>query len=350
VALASRRDALVLFGALAAGAACHGRMAPTAGTEPGQAPAEPALKIDPVVDLVPAAGMLWLIESAPRALFAGPGVAPAVATVIEGSRFDAFAAYHGGVDVRCAEQLVVAGYARSTMALARVAFEPARIESAFASRADAVEGRAAARGVTRMWGNVRGRREQWAMLGRDALVVVLGAPAVGPAEDDAQFGPLRTAVYFAEGRLRRSLPALRAEPLATASQLVGPAPFRMFAPGPFEGPWAGGAAGLLRATTAVAAAVRPVERPPHGALVLRVLLTGAWGGDAAAAGERLRSAFGVLAADPLGRLTGLDRPLEGPVVAASEDALRLDVTLDALALARGIHDAADASLAEIMAH
>ena len=49
-------------------------------------------------------------------------------------------------------------------------------------------------------------------------------------------------------------------------------------------------------------------------------------------------------------MVGMDHPIDGPTVFADADALRLDVTLDASALARGIHIAADASVAEIMAY
>jgi hypothetical protein len=56
-----------------------------------------------------------------------------------------------------------------------------------------------------------------------------------------------------------------------------------------------------------------------------------------------------LANDPLGRLTGIDRPLEGPLLLSDPAAIRLDVTLDAVALARGIHSATGATLEQIMA-
>jgi hypothetical protein len=79
------------------------------------------------------------------------------------------------------------------------------------------------------------------------------------------------------------------------------------------------------------------------------VLTGAWGGDADSAAGRFGSAFRVLGEDPLGRLAGIDRPLDGPRTTADAQAVTLDVVWDAAAIARGIKDATDATVAEIMA-
>jgi hypothetical protein len=205
-----------------------------------------------------------------------------------------------------------------------------------------VDGRAIEGDVTRFWGTVGTEREQVAVVGGDAVGMERG-----------RFGPLRAALYFAEGKLRRALPALRAEPLARAAALLnadGPAPLRAFAPGPFEGEWAGGVGGLLRGATAVAGAARPRERAPNGSLWISLVLTGAWDDQAPAAAERLRAVFGVFADDPLGRLMGLRQPLDGPRVSWEKDALRLDVVLDPLELGRGVHAATDAKMAEILAY
>jgi hypothetical protein len=338
----SRRHALALLvGGLAAdacGASRDGASA-AAGAPGRNASAGDAFKFDRASELVPAAGLVWLVELAPRDLVDDPILGPAVATIIPGPGFDAFAQRHGGLDLRLAQNLVLASYPKTTLVVARLPFDQERVEAAFVRRWGAVEGRAVEHGMTRVWRGDKGVHEQVALLAREAVVFERGEP-----------GPLRAAIYFSQGRLRRSLPALAAEPLASAAALTGAAPLRAFAPGPFEGEWANGLAGLLRAATAVAVAVRPVAHPPNGAIAMRLLLTGAWGQDAPAAAERLRSAFGVLADDPLGRLTGLDHPLSGPTVTADAGALRLDATFDALVAARGIHTVGDASVAEIMAY
>jgi hypothetical protein len=79
------------------------------------------------------------------------------------------------------------------------------------------------------------------------------------------------------------------------------------------------------------------------------VLTGAWGADGPAAAERLGVAFRVLAQDALGRLAGIDRPVDGPTVRSDATGLELEVALDPVQLARGLRAATGASLAEIMA-
>ncbi|HZU85316.1 MAG TPA: hypothetical protein VE987_20435, partial [Polyangiaceae bacterium] len=281
----------------------------------------------------------WLVELRPRDLLAAPQVRAAVGAVIPPSRFDAFAAGHGGVDLRAAEQLVVARYGLTTLFIVRAPIDPARVEAALSARADSVDARTVDHGVVRLAASVRGEPTQLAILGREGVALERGRP-----------GPLVAAVYFAQRRLHRAEPALRAEPLAAAATLAGEAPLRAFAAGPFEGEWASAAAGLFRATTAVTVAARPEASAGSTSrgLAVRLVLTGAWGEDAPAAAERLGAAFGVLAADPLGRLLGIDRPLDGPVVSGRPGALELAVALDVVALARGLHAAADATLAEMM--
>jgi hypothetical protein len=333
----ARRQVLgALLGAM--GAACAG--APRRRAGPPDAPAPFPLTLDPLVDLVPAAGLVWLVEVRPLELQASPPLAEVLAAAAPRDRLDAFARRHGGVDLRQADQVAVAGHGPATLGLARLPVEPWRVETAFAARARSVEGRAVERGVTRFWGTVGDEREQVALFGQDAVGIEFGG-----------LGPLQAAIYFAQGRLKRSLPALRAEPLAAAAALLGEAPVRGFAPGPFEADWARGLGGLLGAATALAARVRAAPSGTDGAqaLELRLLLTGAWGADASAAAERLAAAFHVLAEDPLGRLTGLDRPLEGPTATGNPDALALDVALDPVTMSRGIRAAAGAPLAEIMA-
>ncbi len=329
----ARRQVLgALLGAM--GSACAGAPQRRAGLPDSPAPFP--LALDPLVDLVPAAGLVWLVEVRPQELQASPPLAEVLSAAAPQDRLDAFARRHGGVDLRQADQVAVAGHGPATLGLARLPVEPWRVETAFAARARMVEGRAVERGVTRFWGTVGDEREQVALFGRDGVGIEFGG-----------LGPLQAAIYFAQGRLKRSLPALRAEPLAAAAALLGEAPLRGFAPGPFEADWARGLGGLLGAATAVGVRVRAAALGT--ALELRLLLTGAWGADASAAAERLAAAFHVFAEDPLGRLTGLDRPVAGPVATGSPDALALDVALDPVTMSRGIRAAAGAPLAEIMA-
>jgi len=328
-----RRDALALLGGLVASACGASRR-----DLPAAAP-EPTFALDPVVDLVPAAGLVWLVDARPRELFENAAIAPAMATIVPDERVRAIARLYGAVDVRRAGQIAVAGFADSFLGIARVPVEPAAVEAAFAAGGDVAE-REVEHGVTRFRATAGARPKRVAVFGRDGAAIEQGRP-----------GPLQAAIYFAEGKLKRALPALRADPLAAASSRIADAPLRAFAPGPFEGELARGLGGLLGAATALAAGMRPVEakaRPGTAAVAVTLLLLGAWGADAPAAEERLGAAFHLLSEDPLGRLTGVNRPIDAPRTASDPGALRLDVVLDLASLTRGLRDATDATVAEIM--
>ena len=128
--------------------------------------------------------------------------------------------------------------------------------------------------------------------------------------------------------------------------MVGDAPLRAFAPGPFEGEIAQGLGGLMRASTAVGVSMKFAGAPAK--LAIRIVLTGAWGKDAPAAAERLAAAVHVVSESPFGRLLGLDHPVVSPEVHAMDEALVIEVTIDGAVLARGLHDALDAEISEIM--
>jgi hypothetical protein len=331
--IARRQVLAALLGAV--GVAC------TAGPKPAATPPPPpALDLDPLVDLVPAAGLVWLVEAHPQQVLADRSLADVFGAMAPAEALDAFALRHGGVDLRRADQVTVSGHGRATLGLARLAVDPGRVEAAFTARAREVEGRAVERGVTRFWGTVGEQREQVALFGSEGVGTEFGG-----------LGPLQAAIYFAQGRLKRSLPALRAEPLAAAAELLGPSPVRAFAPGPFVADWAAGLGGLLAGATAAAARLRSGQRGPDArqVLELRVILTGAWGADADTAAQRLAASFRVLSEDPFGRLTGLDRPVDGPIATGRPDVLALDVALDPVTMSHGLRAAVGAPLAEIMA-
>lgn len=302
-----------------------------------RSPAPEPLALDPLVDLVPAAGLVWLVDVRPQAILASPALASLLEAVAPADRFEAFAVRQGQVDPRRAEQAVVAGMPQTTLALARLPVHGGSVETAFRLRASQVDGRVLERGVLRLWGTVGDEREQVAVFGSQAVAIERGA-----------LGPLQAAEYFAQGRLKRSLPALRAAPLAAAAARLGDAPVRAFAPGPFGAEWAAGLGGLMGGATALAGRLR-AGNAPGDSLTLQVLLTGAWGADAAVAAERLDAAFHVLAEDPLGRLLGLDWPVRNPMTTGDPDALALDVALDPVTLAKGVRALTGAELAEIMA-
>ncbi len=311
------------------------------GPKPAAAPPGPPpvpLHLEPACDLAPSAGVEWVIEAKPRALAELSDLIPVIALVVPETRFDTFTAAHGGVDVRQIQDLCVAKYKDTVLSLARGPFDAARVEREFVGRVTNAGGRqldVPNPPVVRVWGEVNGEPQQVVMFGRELVALEQG-----------RRGPIRAAEAFAQGKLRRASPALRAASLARAAELVGDAPVRAFAPGPFEGEIAQGLGGLMRASTAVAASARFAGAPAK--IALRIVLTGAWGKDAPAAAERLAAAVHVVSESAFGRLLGIDRPLLAPQVRTMEDALVVEVTIDGMALARGLHDALDAEISEIM--
>lgn len=329
----SRPDLRAIVALASALAACEPKKPP----EPPGPPPVP-LHLAPACDLAPAAGLSWLVDARPRAIAEVPDLIPAIAVVVDEPRFRAFAAAHGGVDPRQVQDLCVARYAATTLTIARTPLDPARVEKSFSDRLTVLGGRAVDvpnPPVVRLWGDVAGEPQQLVLFGREALALEQGKRGVA-----------RVAEAFAEGKLRRAQPALHGAALRRASELLGDAPLRVFAPGPFEGEAANGLGGLLRATTAVGASAKFAGAPAK--IDVEIVLMGAWAEDAPAASERLAAAAHLVSESAIGKLFGLDHPVDGPRVRVTAEALELVATIDGLALARGLHDALDAEVAEIL--
>lgn len=329
---AGARVAGIVAIAAAVATGCRGKPP----TPPGPPPV--ALHLEPACGLAPAAGLSWLVELEPRAIAEIPDLIPAIALVLPEERLKTFAAAHGGVDLRQIKELCVARYTNALLSIARVPLDPEKVAAAFEDRATSTVTR------TSLASNPRVVRLSAEVRGEPARVVVFGRESVAVEQGPA--GPLRAAEAFAFGKLKKAVPALEGAALRRAAEVLGEAaPVRAFTPGPFEGEAASGLGGLMRAATAVGASARWAGSGSR--VAVRVVVTGAWG-DASAAAERFAAAAHVLSESALGHLFGLHRPVEAPSVHVERDALVLDAVLDGAALARGLHDAVDAEVADIM--
>lgn len=315
-------------------------------------PAEKPIELPPLVALVPAAGLDSLVDARPRELLAHPELIPLVTQVIPESQLRAFANRHAGVDPLKLEELTVATYAKSTLYLASGDFDGARVEQAFHERTLAVTGRFIDdRGsgplsrITRFEGDAEGDHVAMATFGRRAVAIESHAVP-------NRVGPLRVSELFALHKLQRSHPALETSPLDAASAALGDAPVRIFFPGPFEGESAKGLAGLLRAATAVAIAIRFDDgsdpNDQRTKLDVTIDLLGAWGDDAPSAGQRFAAAVESIARSDLGRLCGLHEPIRGPILKTSPTVLSLFAVIDAAKLASGARAATGSQIDEIM--
>lgn len=329
-------------------------MAACGGTPNTPAPKDAPLPIAHVVDLAPAAGLDSLAVLEPRALLAHAELAAVLDAVIPDERFRSFATRNGGVDLRELDELVVASYAGNrTLVLTRGAFDPVKVEAAFARRVTQVDARTVDKQggplstLVRLDGSGPHEHDELVLFGRQALGLELSPPNPGPGP---HAGPLRAAELFAQGRLKKSSPALRGAPLDTTSTDLGPAPARIFFPGPFGGGTEEGLAGLLKGATAVGIALEPAPIRPDGkpALHATLVLSGGWGNDAEKAGERLAAAVNTLSNSALGKLCGVNQPFRGPDVRTTPTALFVEVVVDPGAVARGLRAATGAEVDEIM--
>jgi len=322
---------------------------------PPPPPAERPIDLPPLVDLAPAAGLDSLVDARPRELLAHPELLPLVLRVVPEEQLHTFARRHGGVDPLKLEDLVVATYGASTLALASGDFDDARLERAFADRTTRVTGRfvdepgGPLSSIVRLEGEAPDERIALALFGRRAVAVETHAAA-------GRIGPLRASELFAMHKLARARPALETAPLDAAAAALGDAPVRIFFPGPFEGETAHGLAGLLAAATAVAIAVRahvtdrsdPNDLVSHVGLDVTIDLLGAWNDDAPIAGQRFAAAIERIGRSDLGRLCGLNQLIRGPVLKTSSTVLSLFAVVDAERLASGARAATSSQINEIM--
>ena len=329
----------LLVAGLAASAACSPAKSPPAGPPPVP------LHLEPACDLAPSAGLSWIVDLRPRAIAATPDLIPALSLVLPEERLQRLTAGYGGIDLRQTHELCFARYSETLLTVARVPLDPERVAAAFDQRSARPPARtylASRPRVLRLTGEIQGATQQLVLFGNEGV-------ALEEQEATSARGtpPLRAAEAFAFGKLKRARPALAGAALERSAQVLGAAPVRAFAPGPFTGETANALGGLLRAATAVSASARWTS---GSNIAVRIVLTGAWGDDASAASERLAAAAHVLSESAVGRLFGLHRPVHAPEVHVEPDALVLDATLDGMTLAQGLHDAVFADVADMMRH
>ena len=327
-----------LGGALAA---AIGLLVPACGAPapaPRPPPPLPPLRTGDLAELLPLAGLRWLVLARPREIAAIPWLIPSIARIAPEPNLDRYAA-STGVDLRQLHQAAVASYAGgATLYLARHGGDPVTIERRFRARLTGKVRRVAERpDLVRVSGDLGPTPHALALLGRDVLALQDGgSPSRGPA---------RVASLYALGKLSRSPTALAAEPLRGLAARFGPAPALALALGPFEGDLARGARGLLAGATAIGAAARPSAREK---IAVAVAVAGDFSTSGPAASEELLAAWNDLALGSFGHLLGLDAPVEPPLATHAPDAVAIAVELDPDRLARGLAAATGARVEEIM--
>ncbi|MEO7114211.1 MAG: hypothetical protein ABI183_27465, partial [Polyangiaceae bacterium] len=307
-------------------------------------PSYPPLHFSPATDLVQAASIHLLVDVRPREILSHADLAHSFAKIIPDENFRHFSDQHANIDLRELAELTYAQYPDADLVLARGIFDPASVERIFDKRA-MVDGRAIDRKadalgtIVRTWGSIDDDRIQIALFGPEMIGVEKG-----------RFGPLRVAEFFAQEKLKRASPALRAEPFESAAAFLGDAPFRAFAAGPFEGTWKKALGGLLGASTAIAISIKPAQSDlahDGDTFAITLALFGSWGDDSAAAGARLAAVVDFVRASTLGALCGLDTAVVGPTKRISKSVIAVDATFRTEPFFQGIRDATSSNLFEI---
>jgi hypothetical protein len=273
-----------------------------------------------LTDFVPAAGLRWLVVGSPRQLAREPGLASLRQRWLTDDRRRAFAR-ETGVDLFATERALAAGFDLGTLYIADASGWLAPPELAFARRLAGSERLRQPRpNVWHVTGLVGSEPEALVRVA-DALVAV----AVG------DLTLARAVELRALGRLDRTLPAFQGVSLAELpDELLRPAPFAFYLPGPIQGSWVGGAGGLLGAAHALGATLA-LDGPR---LRLRLCVAGRWHATEDAA--ELGSLWQAFASSGLGQKLALDRPLTPAEVHGSEARLELVAALDAAAFSAGL--------------
>jgi len=313
--------------------ACGGKPPPQPRDATPHEAVAPPLETRPLQDYIPAAGLRWLVVAQLAEIGRMPSVRDSLSRLFPDDRLDAYTAATG-LDLRRAEEALVAGFDYGTVYLAETSTANARVEELFRNRlpAGAVEHQVHPDLVV-LSGMIRET---------PAALVSERGHLVGVAFGDPTLA--RIVEAYALGRLE-SVTAMRGAALATLPARVHDAPVRFYAPGPFQGEWSKGGGGLLGAATAAAVCARPIR---FDVVRIEATLAGDWSSD----GERARSLgiqiYNDLAASPLGRLLALDDPVDPPIVTVSPNNVDLTVDLKLAPLVGGLHAAVSADLWELL--
>jgi hypothetical protein len=295
---------------------------------------EPRLHAKSLADLVPAAGLRWLVVAHPKQLLLDPAVKSGVELLFPKPRLDAFAR-SSGVDLRALSSTCVAGFDIGTLYLAETHEGIGVAQQAFVDRLVSHPViKHPGPGVTHITGIIGTTPESFVALEGIGLGVSVKDPTLS-----------KIAAAFALGKLKKSPSALNGAALRELPESVSHAPLRFYAPGPFGEPWTEGAEGLLGRTLAVAVTATPRATDR---LEFELTLAGEFLADLAAENERARRSVERFAASALGRLLGMGT--EGVLTEVLVDPRQIvvRVTLPTSRVFAGLHTAVAADAAEML--
>jgi hypothetical protein len=284
---------------LALGTACSSSPSPPAkGSNESQTRAaarKPALALGELHDLVPAAGLRFLVEGAPRRIWDNPRLRGALGELLPDAKLDGFAV-RTGVDLRKLENAVVAGFDMGTLYLGQCS------ESCGPRARDRFIERLAGREVVTQTDTEPVAASVKGTLDGEPVAFIDMGRVVGVASRDLTLA--RVPLAFALGKLKKTPPALRGAALSTLPDLGRERLVTFYAPGPFEGEWTQGLHGMLSAALALALYVEPVD---DEYLRVTLVMSGDFSEGGQAALDELTRVFGEIAASSTGKLFAFER-------------------------------------------
>jgi hypothetical protein len=320
---------IALCGFVELGVACGG------AKKPPESAAKPSSAYrGEITDLVPAAGLRWMVVVRPRELLTNDNLRTGVNRLFPSERLDVFAK-NSGIDLRTLDVGCVAGFDIGTLYLAKVSGATPPTERAFLARlaSDPVT-KHPGPGVVHITGLIGLTPESFVGIDGNVVGVSVKDPTL-----------TKVAAGFALGKLKKSPSALRGAALKSLPSTLAEAPLRFYAPGPFGDEWSKGAHGLLADTVAVGISARLTSPDTVDALAV---LEGDFGNDAPATIQRAIVTFQDLAQSGLGRLLSLHDESVVPEIVANDREITLRVRLPLRRMLDGLYAAVAADVRDLL--
>lgn len=288
-----------------------------------------------LTDYLPAAGINWLVLAEPVRLSGNHQLARTLEPLLPASRLDLYAR-DTKLDLRTLSHAAIAGFDLGVLYLAETDMDLTPATRAFVDRlVTEPEVKHPHSKLTRVSGVVGTTPQSLLQFDGKFLAVAVGDPTT-----------VRIVEAFARQKLKRSPTVFNGVALKSFADFAGGAPLVFLAPGPFEGRWMFGGAGLLAAANAVGVRATPTSN--GHALRVTVAIDGPWGEEGAQPVPRMEQAWEALAESSTGRLFGLHELEQAPVVRSTKERVTLDVELELAPIIHGLRAAVAADVWEML--
>ena len=284
---------------------------------------------------MPAAGVNWLVLAEPVRLSSNHQLVRNLEPLLPASRLDLYAR-DTKLDLRTLSHAAVAGFDLGVLYLAETDTDLTPATLAFTERlVTEPEVKHPHPKLTRVSGVVGTTPQSLLQFDGKLLAVGVGDPTT-----------VRIVEAFARQKFKRSPSIFGGVALKSFVDFAEGAPLMFLAPGPFEGRWMFGGAGLLAAASAVG--IRGTPTSDGRALRLTVAIDGPWDEAGAEPVLRMEQAWQALAESSTGRLFGFHELSQTPVVRTTKDRVTLDVELELAPIVQGLRAAVAADVWEML--